>query len=142
MPLTKLGKTYYNDEERTVYLLQGTATKDAEWAPVNDKPHAKVSIAAQTGPDGETIYVNLNGWRDRAEQVAEIAKRDSVLAVGVLKRREYNGKLYYDLDADFVALSGAGLIDREGASPRQAPASGTSAEFEDMGDVDDGDLPF
>lgn len=143
MPLIKIGKTYYNETERAVYLLQGQAVRDAEWAPVNDKPHAKVSVLAQNNAAGDALFVNVNGWRDRADEVAEIAKRDSVLAVGVLKKREYNGKNYYDLDADFVAISGAGLLDREGASPRPSdqPAPEAKGDFEEL-DVDDGDLPF
>ncbi len=144
MPLIKIGKDHYNGEERPIYLLQGNAVRGAEWAPVNDKPHAKVSVAAQQGADGETIFVNVNGWRDRADQVAEIAKLDSVLAVGVLKKREYNGRTYYDLDADFISISGAGLLDREGASPRRAEAqqeAAGSGSFEEL-DVDDGELPF
>lgn len=146
MPLIKIGKAYYNDEERPIYLLQGNATKDAEWAPVNDKPHAKVSVAAQESPDGGTLFVNVNGWRAQADQVARISKRDSILAIGVLKKREYNEKFYYDLDADFVALSGAGLTDRSGCTPQSsysAPAQpATTDGFTDLGDVDDGDLPF
>lgn len=146
MPLIKIGKAYYNDEERPIYLLQGNATKDAEWAPVNDKPHAKVSVAAQESPDGGTMFVNVNGWRAQADQVARISKRDSILAIGVLKKREYNGKFYYDLDADFVVLSGAGLTDRSGYSTQApSPAPGRPAAtngFEELVDVDDGDLPF
>lgn len=146
MPLIKIGKAYYNDEERPIYLLQGNATKDAEWAPVNDKPHAKVSVAAQESLDGGTLFVNVNGWRAQADQVAKITKRDSILAIGVLRKREYNDKFYYDLDADFVALSGAGLTDRSGytaQSSSSAPTQpATTSGFTDLGDVDDGDLPF
>lgn len=146
MPLIKIGKAYYNDEERPIYLLQGNATKDAEWAPVNDKPHAKVSVAAQESLDGGTLFVNVNGWRAQADQVAKITKRDSILAIGVLRKREYNDKFYYDLDADFVALSGAGLTDRSGytaQSSSSAPTQpATTGGFTDLGDVDDGDLPF
>lgn len=146
MPLIKIGNAYYNDEERHVFMLQGRATRDAEYAPVNDKPHSKVSIAAKESPDGGVLFVNVNGWRGQAEQVARVSKGDSVLAIGVLRKREYNEKFYYDLDADFVALSGAGLTDRSGytaQSSSSAPAQPATADgFTDLGDVDDGDLPF
>lgn len=146
MPLIKIGRAYYNGEERTIFLLQGTATRDAEYAPLNGKPHTKVSVAAVSNSDESTTYVTVNGWRDRADQVGAVQKGDSILAVGALKKREYNGRDYYDLDADFVAVSGAGLSDRSRraeayASPRPQSAAGGSG-FADMDDVDDGDLPF
>ena len=104
MPMIKIGKTYYNDEERPIYLIQGNATRDGEDAPVKGKDHGKVSLAAAQTQGGDTIFVTVNGWRSRAGEVASIRKMDSVLAIGVLKKREYEGRYYYDLDADFVAV--------------------------------------
>lgn len=140
MPLTKLATAYYNDTEQNIYLLQGNAVRDAEWAPVNDKPHAKVSVAAQSRSDGTTTFITVNGWRGRAAQVAAVRKMDSVLAVGVLKEREYKGNLYYDLDADFIAISGAGLGGgaHQPAPGRASPPLPAEADTE----IDDGELPF
>ena len=141
MALYKIGKSYYNNEERPICLLQGNAVRDAENKPVKGKDHGKVTVAAQTNAAGDTMFVTVNGWRDRAAEVMSIQKMDSVLAVGVLKTREYNGAKYYDLDADFICISGTNL----GATP-YAPRSrdtGTTGEFEEIDDPDeDGELPF
>lgn len=138
MSLTKIGKTYYNGEERPVYLLQGNAVRDGEESPINGTPHAKVSVAAQQREDGSTLFVTVNGWRDRAAQVAAVQKMDSVLAVGVLKKRDYNGKDYLDLDADFIAISGAGIL---GADLTRAAPYGGSGDFSELDDTED-DLPI
>ena len=141
MPLIKIGKNYYKEEERPVYLLQGNATRDGELAPVKGKDHGKVPVAAAQTPEGGTVFVTVNGWRGRAGDVAAIRKMDSVLAVGVLKKREYEGKDYYDLDADFVAVSGVG--GGEGRWSGGAPAVPVGAEqvFEELVE-EDGQLPF
>lgn len=147
MSLIKIGKRYYSGNEQGIYLLQGTATRDGEVSDVGDKPHAKVSIAAGETADGDTIFVTLNGWRDMAGQVAFIRKRDSVLAIGRFTKREYNGKTYYNLDADFVCVSGAGINAVSDDQPRRVEKPATVREPEERGfteldDVDDGDLPF
>lgn len=137
MPMIKIGKTYYNDEERPIYLIQGNAVRDGEDAPVKGKDHGKVSLAASQTPNNDTIFVTVNGWRSRAGEVAAIRKMDSVLAIGVLKKREYEGRYYYDLDADFVSVSGAGGGRRVSASM----AAPDLAELEELVD-EDGQLPF
>ena len=139
MPMIKIGKTYYNDEERPIYLIQGNATRDGESAPVKGKEHGKVSVAAAQTPSNDTIFVTVNGWRSRAGEVASIRKMDSVLAIGVLKKREYEGRYYYDLDADFVAVSGTGG-GRRGSVSMAAP-EGAEQEFEELVD-EDSQLPF
>ena len=137
MPMIKIGKTYYSDEERPIYLIQGNATRDGQDAPVKGKDHGKVSLAAAQTQGGDTIFVTVNGWRSRAGEVAAIRKMDSVLAIGVLKKREYEGRYYYDLDADFVAVSGTGG-GRRGSASMAAPEL---AELEELVD-EDGQLPF
>ena len=137
MPMIKIGKTYYNDEERPIYLIQGNAVRDGEDAPVKGKDHGKVSLAAAQTQSGDTIFVTVNGWRSRAGEVAAIRKMDSVLAIGALKKREYEGRYYYDLDADFVAVSGTGG-GRHGSVSMAAPEL---VELEELVD-EDGQLPF
>lgn len=142
--LVKVGKTYYNGEERSVYLLQGNATKDGEYAPVNGKDHGKVSVAAATTQDGSTIFVTVNGWRNRAEEAAAVQKMDSVLAIGVLKKRTWNERDYWDLDADFLCVSGAGLSPSHEPYPHMGKpySPDVSADgFEELPDTGD-DLPF
>ena len=152
MPMLKIGVSTYNDTPSPVYLMQGNATRDAEDKPVNGKDHAVVGIAAAEDKNGNTVYVNLNGWRQLCHAVRGIRKGDSILAVGKLKKREYNGRDYYALDADFVCKSGAGLgaseIGGMGELPDFTPATGgVSVSAEDFNDgfteiADDGELPF
>ncbi len=142
MPLIKIGKNYYNGGERPVYLLQGNATRDGEWAPVNDKDHGKVSVAAAQTEDGNTIFVTVNGWREKAADVADVRKMDSVLAIGTLKVRDYNGKKYYDLDADFICLSGISSCGADrGSNAPQYPSASSAPQFSEMPD-EAGELPF
>ena len=144
MPMLKIGKTYYNDEERPLYLVQGNAIRDGEDAPVKGRDHAKVSVAAAQGPDGSSIFVTVNGWRGRAGDVAAVRKQDSVLAIGVLKKREYDGRYYYDLDADFITVSGVGGPYRRSDAPHVAAALDLEDPLSGLEEVseDDGVLPF
>lgn len=144
MALIKIGKTSYNGAEQPIYLMTGGATRDAEDKPINGKDHCVVGIAASEDAQGKTVYVNLNGWRSAAPFVRAIQKGDSILAVGALKSREHNGNTYWDLDADFVAKSGAGLstfsdVDFGGASLPDFGGAENNG-FEEI--PDDGELPF
>lgn len=136
MAMIKIGERSYNGRTSAVYLLQGTAVRDAENKPVRGAAHAAVSVAAVEKEEG-TTYVTLNGWRSRADDVTAIRKQDSVLAIGALKTREYEGRTYYDLDADFVVRSGAGL----GGGEDYMPPS-TDRYDEILPDDDPGELPF
>ena len=151
MPLLKIGTSTYDDKTTPVYLMQGNTTRDAEDKPVNGKDHAVVGVAASEDAAGNTIYVNLNGWRKEYDAVRAIRKGDSILAVGRLKKREYNGKSYYDLDADFVCKSGTGLCDDGVTYSAPLPEVGDLPGFDDAPAVgadgfaeveEDGELPF
>ena len=123
-----------------MYLLQGNATSDGEWAPVNGKDHGKVSVAAAQAGDGSTVFVTLNGWRGKARDVAAVLKMDSVLAIGTLKIRDYNGRQYYDLDVDFLCVSG---ISPDAAVPAGARTGNpVGVQFTELSDDEPGQLPF
>jgi|GEM_PF-1237514 len=144
MPMIKVGASTYNDAATPIYLMQGNATRDAEDKPVKNMAHAVVGIAAAEDKNGDTVYVNLNGWRQNYAAVRNIRKGDSILAVGRFKKREYNGKDYYDLDADFVCKCGAGLTGGDGMG--ELPDFGDSAPSGDPSGFaeieEDGELPF
>ena len=147
MAMVKVGTDSYNGKETPVYLVCGNATRDAESKMAGDKKLSTVGIAAAKKKNGETVYININGWRGLYREVLCVKKGDSILAVGRLKDREYNGKTYYDLDADFVCKSGAGLV---GAVSASASAAGETGQEDAHGDDDgfaeieegDGELPF
>ena len=150
MALIKIGTDFFKGRETPVYLMAGTATRDAETRAAGSNALASVGIAAVKKKDGTTVYVNLNGWRNHVREVAAVRKLDSIIAVGTLKEREYNGKKYYDLDADFVCRSGAGLTvggeagDLPGVFPAGAPVDVGAEDFNDgFAEIEeDGELPF
>lgn len=152
MPMLKIGASHYDGKVTPIYIMQGNATRDAEDKPVNGKDHAVVGIAATEDAQGDTVYVNLNGWRNMRDTVISVQKGDSVLAVGRLKKREYNGRDYYDLDADFVCKNGAGFgeaVRYDGPPPSfgelpgldDAPPVGADG-FAEVSEEGDGELPF
>ena len=143
MALFKIGTAYINSESFPVYLCCGNAVRDGEDAPIKGKPHSKVSVAAVENEDGSTVFVQINGWRKRASDVAAVRKGDTVMAVGRLMSRESEGKTYFDLDAEYISVGGV-----PGRKRAQAPldAPGPSVpefaepEFTDFSDAED--LPF
>lgn len=135
MAMIKLGKTYYGDQAKDVCLVCARAVRDGEMFDAKGKRVGKVSVAAQEREDGNTLFVRLCGWRDRAGDVTAVRKGDVVLAVGSLLKSDYNGKTYYDLDVDFIALSGT---NRGGAVPTVSAPAG----FDEIEELDGGELPF
>ena len=136
MALIKIGTKTIDGVENGVYLLQGNATRDGELKDVNGKDLGKCSVAAKELNDGGTMFVSLSGWRQKASDVAAIRKMDSVLAVGTLRKREHNDRTYWDLDVDFVTVSGVG-----GSRPSAAGYDEPESDFTQL-DEDDGELPF
>lgn len=136
MPLIKIGTKTIDGTEHGVYLLQGNATRDGELKEVSGKDLGKCSVAAKELNDGETMFVSLSGWRFKAADVAAIRKMDSVLAVGTLRKREHNERTYWDMDVDFIAVSGVG-----GGRPSAAGYDEPGADFTQI-DEEDGELPF
>lgn len=140
MAICKLCMSLSGNAMRPIYLVSGNAVRDGEAPPVGSKRPSKVTIAAQNKEDGETIFISINGWRDRAADVMAVRKGDSVLCIGPLTTNEYNGKSYVNVDADFIIRSGV-----DGSMPATdfAIFSAPQMDFADLSE-DDGDeeLPF
>lgn len=140
MALCKLGMNNINGVMYPVYLVSGNAVRDGEAPPVGSKRPAKVTVAATTKEDGETVFIAINGWRDRAEDIMAVRKGDSILCIGPMKSREYNGKTYVDVDAEFIcrsSIDGAVVTGTYTNMP-----SVTQMEFADLSEEDDAELPF
>lgn len=137
--ITKVGTNHFRGQTYDVYMLSGTAGRDAENKPVNGKDHATVSVACVEQQDGTTMWVSVNGWRELASAVLGARKGSAVFAIGQLKPREYNGKTYYDLDAEFVSVCGVsgGAAQKFTALESRIQAAG----FADIAE-EDGELPF
>lgn len=92
-------------------MVCGTCGKDAEFKAVGEKNSRKctVSLAVGKRQDGggnpSTVWCNVIAWRDLASLLAPARKGDAVFVVGRLKSREYNGKTYTDLEAEFVSVA-------------------------------------
>ena len=129
--MMKVGISYYKEQARPIYLIQGTAIRDGESGPIQGKPHAKVVVAAEQSRDGATVFVTLNGWRDKAGPISRVRKMDSLLAVGVLKEKKLGGTAFYDLDVDFVCISGTGL-EAYRAEPEEHTLPPGPEQWEDM----------
>lgn len=140
MALCKLGMNNINGVMYPVYLVSGNAVRDGEAPPAGSKRPAKVTVAATTKEDGETVFIAINGWRDRAEDIMAVRKGDSILCIGPMKSREYNGKTYVDVDAEFIcrsSIDGAVVTGTYTNMP-----SVTQMEFADLPEEDDEELPF
>lgn len=122
-------------------LVCGNAVKDAEFKTVGQKNSRLCKIGLMVGqrPDTTKIFVNVVAWHDLAACLALARKGDSVVVWGRLTEpREYNGKTYQDLQADWLDVASVHAVASE-PSGGQAPA-----EHPNMNELDgdDGDLPF
>ena len=126
-------------------MVAGRATRDAEFKVVGEKQSrlCKVGLAVGKRKDTTTIYVEIAAWHALASVLAAARKGDAVLVVGRLTEpREYNGKSYQDLEAEFLSVASvsAAAEAMAAAAPRPSgpPTPAGSAAQED----DDGELPF
>ena len=138
---TKLGESV---------LVVGKCIKDAEYKRVGAKDSPVTSFALNVGKrqDTTTIFVNCKAWYALAEYSKEIHKGDAVIVIGHTESREYNGKTYTDLTAEWInfvsntepaELSPSGVPYPKGATFTDAAPSKTAFSEIDGGD---GELPF
>lgn len=140
MALCKLGMNNINGVMYPVYLVSGNAVRDGEAPPAGSKRPAKVTVVATTKEDGETVFMAINGWRERAEDIMAVRKGDSILCIGPMKTNEYNGKTYLSVDAEFICRSS---IDGAVVSGTYTNAPSVSQmDFEALSAEDDEELPF
>lgn len=120
-------------------MVVGGCSKDAELEYVGQdgKRVCKVGLAVGKKDDGSTIWVNVQAWHDVASCLATARKGVQVLAIGHLREREYNGKTYTDLVADYVSMCPP--TTSKTSSPSHEPSP---ADFAEMVAEVDGDLPF
>lgn len=127
-------------------MVCGGCAKDAELQYVgdDDKRLCKVGLAVGRQPDPEggdrpkTVWANVVAWHGLASVLSLAKKGDPVLVIGTLKSREYEGKTYTDLVADWLWVSS---VHSTVESLSSAPSSAEDVPFKDLSG-DDGDLPF
>ena len=121
-------------------IVAGTCGCDGEYKLIGEKqtPKAKVSVAVGKREDanGEktTVWANVVAWRGLADVLAGARKGDAILAIGRVSTREYNGKTYSDLNADFVSIASIAQQAQQPA-PQGDPMTG-------LEEVEDDELPF
>ena len=107
----------------------GNIGSDAELKTIGSgKSVANFSVAAKNGRKDEApAWVRCAIWGERAQKLKEyLTKGKSVTAMGVLTRREHEGKTYLELDVQEIALQGG----KSDGKPARSKV------------VDDSDAPF
>lgn len=128
-------------------MVCGACGKDAEFKTVGEKNSRKCTVGLAVGkrknPDDPagtlTVWCNVVAWHDLASLLAVARKGDAVFVVGRLKSREYNGKTYTDLEAEFLTVSS---VHAAVANPARAESSSIPPAALFSEEQDEGELPF
>lgn len=120
-------------------LVAGRISKDGELRfTKSGKAIGSVSVPAYDNQDGTTAWLTVKAWDGAAKLLGNSHKGDHVFAVGRLESREYNGRTYTDLIADYVQIQPQG----EGSgSVRSGGVDVSAQDFEDLSESES-DLPF
>lgn len=130
------GVPTYSKEGKKVLtgLIAGRVARDGEiFATRSGKSVGSVSVPAYDRPDGTTAWITVKGFGHWAHLVASARKGDSLWAIGRIESRDYEGKTYTDLVADYVCVAAA-------TSTRSEASDSANNGFEEI--PDDGELPF
>lgn len=131
-------------------MVCGGCSKDAhlEYVGQDNKRLCKVGLAVGKRPvqgdeRPETIWCNVVAWHKVAQVLSEARKGDAVFAIGRLQSRDYEGKTYTDLVAEYIDIcaprsSSSGCSSTSASYPAQ---SVLDREFSEL-TSDDGSLPF
>lgn len=128
-----------NGVKQSTGLLSGRVARDGELLHTQSgKRVGSASVPAYERQDGTTVWLTVKGWGHWADVVASARKGDSLFAVGRIDSREYNGKTYNDLVADYAFVS------RTSAAQTSTPQTGVNVSAADFAEIDgeDGNLPF
>lgn len=123
-------------------IVSGNATKDAEYKTVGEKQTSVCSFSLAVGKtkDGSTAFANCKAWHSLAKLASHISKGDAVCVIGKLESREYNGKTYTDLVADWLNIAWAAQT--TAADQGQKPQPPVVNPYEDDTGFEQGELPF
>ena len=126
-------------------IVVGKAIKDAEFKIVGSKGSPVCSLSLNVGKrqDTTTIFANVKAWYSLAEYSRHICKGDAVIAIGHTESREYNGKTYTDLIAEWINFVGDNEASTDLPTAETSPSGKPypqGTKFEEA--PNDGDLPF
>lgn len=129
-------------------MVCGRAAKNGELQRVgaNQSRLCKLGLAVDKRPDSEnptgkpiTVWANIVAWNNLASLLAQAQKGDSVLVLGQLKRREYEGKTYTDLEAEWLWV--AAIHSGQPQNPADFISAANEVWNRIRGDDDD-DFPY
>jgi single-strand DNA-binding protein len=106
------------------------------------KPVTSFSAAFDNGwgDNKQTIWLDVSGWGERYEKIAEyLTKGSQVVVTGDIGTREYEGKTYITLNLSniqLVAKSRSDGAERNTPPRKQEPSQKPSDDFQDD------DIPF
>lgn len=80
-------------------VVAGRLIKDASYSRVGTKKTPLTKLSVAYSKDG---IMNVDTWAELAEATQDLKKGDRILCAGTLASREYNGKTYWTLTADYV----------------------------------------
>lgn len=144
--ITDYGK---DGKTRETGLFAGPCTQDGELRQTNSgKSVGSVSVRAFNRKDGSAAFLTIKTFSEEdARRIAALKKGDRIMAAGTVESRDYNGKTYTDLLADFIMTPAAfNAAENRAALEGRMDAAGFDNgkggnDFQDLGD-DDGELPF
>lgn len=110
-------------------IYTGRLIKNAKFQTVGEKKYPKTELALAFGKESNEI-ITVALWYESATQSAGLKKNDHILVGGVLSNREYEGKTYWTLDADFFAVQS------------DKPSEIKEADMAAFTDVKTEDIPF
>lgn len=90
-------------------LVSGRLIKNAEHKNVGAKNCDLTKFAVAYG-NGQNEIINVTAWFELAAHTAHLKKGDRIIATGELKSSEYNGKLYWELEADCIIVTPSGAV--------------------------------
>lgn len=118
-------------------MLCGGCSKDAELQLVGERQSRKCTVGLAVGKrDDQVVWANVVAWHNLASILCTARKGDPVFVIGRLETREYNGKTYTDLIAEFVSVCSLSAVTAQPTSPQIQ-----DGQLQDL-DEDDSRLPF
>ena len=126
-----------NGKEVKTGLVIARATCDGDIRTTGTgKEVGSISVRAYSRKDGTAAFLTVKGWGKLAREFSVMVKGDTVVAAGRLETREYNGKTYTDLVADYVWTT-------EPTPHFPVQSGGVDVSAADFKEEDDpGELPF
>ena len=106
-------------------LVAGRLIKDATYSQVGAKKTPLTKMCVSYSKDW---IMNIDVWQELARATMGLKKGDRILVAGELSSREYNGKTYWTLTADYIG--------------QPLKPVDVEVKADDFGDITSEDCPF